>query len=100
LILLFPKLAMLMKNALELPSFAITLPPRGCPMRRPVVLAVLSLVALAAAIPAAEAQDRRPGDGLSITVRPRYCRTSTRKLKKVERRDALPLIKMARSSPS
>ena len=40
-------------------------------MRRPVVLAVLSLAALAAAIPAAEAQDRRPGEGLSITVRPR-----------------------------
>jgi hypothetical protein len=41
-------------------------------MRRPIALAVLSLAALAAAIPAAEAQDRRrPGDGLSITVRPR-----------------------------
>ena len=41
-------------------------------MRRPVVLAVLSLAALAAAIPVAEAQDRRrPGEGLSITVRPR-----------------------------
>jgi hypothetical protein len=51
-------------------------------MRRPVVLAVLSL----AAMPAAEAQDRRPGEGLSITVRPRYSRTSTRKLGKVERR--------------
>jgi hypothetical protein len=74
--------------------------PRGSPMRRPVVLAVLSLAALAAAIPAAEAQDRRrPGEGLSITVRPRYSRTSTRKLGKVERRDALPLIRMARDSP-
>ena len=41
-------------------------------MRRPIALAVLSLAALAAAIPAAEAQDRRrAGDGLSITVRPR-----------------------------
>ena len=41
-------------------------------MRRPIALAVLSLAALAAAIPAAEAQDRRrTGDGLSITVRPR-----------------------------
>lgn len=41
-------------------------------MRRPLALAFLSLAALAAAVPAAEAQDRRrPGEGLAITVRPR-----------------------------
>jgi hypothetical protein len=40
-------------------------------MRRFLTLSVLSLAALAAAVPTAEAQDRRRGDVLILNVRPR-----------------------------
>src|SRR5215213_3892969 len=40
-------------------------------MRRFLTLSLLSLAAVAAAVPAAEAQDRRRGDVLILNVRPR-----------------------------